>query len=135
MTIATITDATREESGQSMVEFVLVAPVLLTVVIGLVQFGIMFQNYVEVAAAARAGARIASVGRVNGSATAKAGATTEAQNAAKDLDKTKLKVTVTSSWAQGSPVTVTVTYPYSLALYGMPVSSGTLSSSTTMRLE
>ena len=40
-----------------------------------------------------------------------------------------------NAYAQGSDVTVTATYPYSISILGLVVSSGTLSSSTTMRVE
>ena len=46
-----------------MVEFVIVAPILLLLVFGIVQFGIMFNNYVALTDAVRVGARQAAVSR------------------------------------------------------------------------
>jgi hypothetical protein len=38
-------------------------------------------------------------------------------------------------WTTGQNVTVTVTYPYSINLLGFVVGSGTLKSTTTVRME
>ena len=46
-----------------MVEFVIVAPILLLLVFGIIQFGILFNNYVTLTDAVRAGARQAAVSR------------------------------------------------------------------------
>ena len=46
-----------------MVEFVLVAPLLVLLVFGIIQFGILLNNYVTLTDAVRAGARQASVSR------------------------------------------------------------------------
>ena len=37
----------RSEEGQAMVEFALVFPILLLLVMGIIQFGILFNNYVR----------------------------------------------------------------------------------------
>ena len=46
-----------------MVEFVIVAPLLVLLVFGIIQFGILLNNYVTLTDAVRAGARQASVSR------------------------------------------------------------------------
>ncbi|MGH3046195.1 MAG: TadE/TadG family type IV pilus assembly protein, partial [Gaiellaceae bacterium] len=50
-----------KEKGQSMVEFVLVFPVLALLLFAVVQFGIVFHNYVTLTDAVRAGSRQAAV--------------------------------------------------------------------------
>lgn len=50
----------REEQGASAVEFAIVSSVLFLVLFGTIQFGIAFNRYQGVQAAAREGARIAS---------------------------------------------------------------------------
>ena len=52
------------EGGQTMVEFALVAPVLLLIVFAAVQFGILYNHYVTLTDATRAGARKAVVSRL-----------------------------------------------------------------------
>jgi Flp pilus assembly protein TadG len=46
-----------DERGQTMVEFAIVLPVLCLLLFGAIQFGILFNNYVTITDAARAGAR------------------------------------------------------------------------------
>jgi len=133
----------RNQSGQAMVEFVLVAPILLLLVFGIVQFGIMFNNYLTLTDAVRAGARQAAVSRTltDPSGIAKARVRTAAANL--DTDPGVLVVDVDTfdpktnshQWAQGGDVTVTATYPYSISLLGIVVKAGKLTSQTTERVE
>jgi Flp pilus assembly protein TadG len=46
-------------SGQELIEFALVLPLLLLVLLGIIEFGLLFQQYEVVTNAAREGARIA----------------------------------------------------------------------------
>jgi Flp pilus assembly protein TadG len=123
------------DSGQAIVEFALILPVLLLIVLGIIQFGRLYSNDETITNATRAGARVAAVSRT---ASDPVGATIQAvKNAAPNLDPSQVTVTVTPAppWQPGSSVTVTATYPYSIDLLGMVVKSGTLSSSTTERVE
>jgi Flp pilus assembly protein TadG len=52
---------TKSERGQTMVEFTLIVPILLVLMLGIAQFGITFNNYVTLTDAVRAGARKAAV--------------------------------------------------------------------------
>ena len=116
-----------------MVEFAIIVPILLLVLLAILQFGIVFHNYITVTDAARAGARQAAVGR--GMADPVGASTTRVRSSAVNLDQSKLGVSVTGTWAQGSDVTVTVTYPYSVSILGLVVKSGTLSTKTVERVE
>ena len=49
------------ENGASLVEFALIAPFLLLLLLGIVEFGYLFGQYNEVRHAAREGARYAAV--------------------------------------------------------------------------
>jgi Flp pilus assembly protein TadG len=49
----------RQDDGAQLVEFALVLPLLLFVVLGIAEFGIIFQRYEVVTNAAREGARLA----------------------------------------------------------------------------
>ena len=116
-----------------MTEFALVLPVLALVLFAVIQFGIVFNNYVTLTDATRAGARKAAVSRQLSDPT---GATVaEVRSSASDLNQGDLAVTVSSSFQPGSDVSVTATYPYSISLLGMVVKSGRLSSTTTERVE
>jgi Flp pilus assembly protein TadG len=124
----------RNEQGQTMTEFALVLPVLALILFAVIQFGIVFNNYVTLTDATRAGARRAAVSRQDPNHDAAVIAAV--RNSASDLDSSKLSVPPPSStWQSGSDVTVTASYPYSISLLGMVVKSGRLSSTTTERVE
>jgi Flp pilus assembly protein TadG len=125
----------RNERGQTLVEFALVLPILSLLLLGVIQFGIVFNNYITLTDAVRAGARKGAVGR---NLQDPQGAVEQAvRNAATDLKPADLQITVNSSFTQGSDVTVTATYPYEVKLlgFGVTITSGRLSSSTTERVE
>jgi Flp pilus assembly protein TadG len=127
----------RREQGQTMAEFTLVLPVLAILLFGVIQFGIVFNNYLAVTDAVRAGARQAAVARYLPPADREAKVRAKVYASADGLDTSKLKVTVTASsnWDPGSDVTVTASYPYSINLLGKVVQDGNLTSKTTERVE
>lgn len=51
----------RDEEGQNLVEFALLLPVLMYLLMGIIQFGLIFLSYVTVNNAAREGARWGSI--------------------------------------------------------------------------
>jgi Flp pilus assembly protein TadG len=125
----------RSEEGQGVVEFAFVLPLLLALVLGIVQFGITFNNYLTITDATRVGARKAAVSRFLGDNGAAARVATF--SAAAGLDASKLVVDVNStSWTTpGADVTVSATYPYAIDILGWVVRAGNLTSSTHERLE
>jgi Flp pilus assembly protein TadG len=125
----------RSQRGQSMAEFAIVAPVLLLVLMGIVQLGVVYNNWVTLTDAARAGARKAAVCRSGCSPDATTATVNAVQNSAADLTPANLNVTVTSTWAQGADATVTATYPWSINVMGVVVASGNLTATTTERVE
>jgi Flp pilus assembly protein TadG len=118
-----------------MVEFAIVAPILLLILMGIMQLGIVYNNWVTLTDAARAGARKAAVCRSGCSPDATTAATNAVKNSAANLNLANLGVTITSSWAQGADATVTATYPWAINVMGVVVASGTLSTTTTERVE
>jgi Flp pilus assembly protein TadG len=123
----------RDERGQTMAEFAIVLPILVVCLFGIVQFGILFNNYLTLTDAVRAGAREAAV--VRDSADPAGAATAAVRSSASSLDQSHLAVGVTSGWQPGSDVTVTASYPYAVSLLGWVVASGSLTSQTTERVE
>lgn len=114
--------------GQNMVEFALVLPILLLLVLGIIDFGQIFSQQLIVNAASREAVRktVASGSRVAGIAEgAKFGTFTITMN-----DPTKLAI--------GDDVTATVSTPVKIIdpvlskLYG---ATYTVSTTTNMRLE
>ena len=124
----------RSEQGQTAVEFALLAPMLVVLLLGVVQVGVAFNRYLTVTDAARAGARKAVVLRFSG------GSVDDVKQAVRDaapgLDTIKLKIDVVApSWSSGSDVTVTVRYPYDIGLLGWVVASGDVTSAIKERIE
>jgi Flp pilus assembly protein TadG len=127
----------RNQQGQTMAEFSLVLPVLAILLFGVIQFGIVFNNYLAVTDAVRAGARQAAVARYLPAAEREAKVEAKVRASAENLDQDILEVTVDPSddWEPGSDVTVTATYEYSINLLGKVVKDGLLTSKTTERVE
>jgi len=126
----------RSEKGQTMVEFAMVLPILCVLLFGVIQFGILFNNYVTLTDAVRAGARKAAVSRELGAGAAVSATQQDVQNSATDLDKSKqTPIQVTSTWQHGDPVTVHAEYPYNISLLNWVIASGQLKSTTTERVE
>src|ERR1700759_52216 len=114
----------KDEKGQAMVEFALVAPILFLILFGIIQFGIAFMHSVALTDAVRAGARKAAVSRAAADPTA--AASSAVLGAATDLDQATLAkgITVTpgaSGWVAGGSVTVAADYPYEIDILGIVV--------------
>ncbi len=136
-------------AGVSSIEFALIAPILMTLAIGLAQFGLVLNSYVELTEAVRDGARQFALSR--GTSTPYSGTVSVINAAAVNLTVASLTITTsingtacsTDSTCQtaltsatGSPATVNATYPCSLVVYGINFAPGcTLSSSTTEMIE
>jgi len=138
----------RSERGQSLTEFALALPIFALLLFAVIQFGIVFNNYLTLTDAARAGARKAAVGRQlidpagdtkkavassvcptnGGSCNLKGFSATGSTSCGAD-------VSVSSTWQPAADATVTARWPYKISLLGMVVKSGCLSSTTTERVE
>lgn len=97
--------------GQSMVETALVLPIVILLLMGIIDFGLLFNNYLVVANASREGARNAAVGyndvQIQGLVA----------GASSTLDQSRLTTTVYPSESlrkKGEEVSVTVEYDNSL---------------------
>ena len=72
-----LSERLRGQHGQAFVEFAIVLPVLVMLLVGIAQFGLAFHNYLSITDATRVGARAAAVKRTAGACAA---ATTAIQN-------------------------------------------------------
>ena len=133
-----------EESGQAFVELGLVLPVLLLLLLGVIQFGNVFRDYIALTDATRVGARQAAVSRsIQPDANRIPLVIAKVQRAAVNLDQTQINITVepvkvdgvTPGWEQSGDVTVRSTYPFKINLFGMVLYDGLLQSRTTERVE
>ena len=120
------------ERGSAAVEFALLLPILLLLLLALVQVGVIARDSLVLTQASRAGAREAAV---QGSKDA---VDTAVRAAAIGLDPDRLSVVATWSGARGAPVTVAVAYeaPVASLLAGWLLpSTVSLHASATMRQE
>src|SRR5919109_2383281 len=108
------TRSIREEKGQTLVEFALVLPILCVLLFGIIQFGTVFNNWVTLTDATRAGARKAVVSR--GQSDPGAVAEDAVRDSAPNLNQDELEVDIAVSpkWENGAEVTVTASYPYTI---------------------
>ena len=120
------------QRGSSAVEFALVLPLVLLLLLALVQVGVLALDQLVLTQASRAGAREAAV-------DPSAAAVDEAvRDAAVGLDGNRLHVEIARADEQGSPVRVSVAYeaPIAATLTGwLFPESVTLRVSATMRQE
>lgn len=121
--------------GQSLIEFVLVLPVILIMLIGMIEFGIMFNSYLTLNNAARDGARMASVGNGDGEINSRIDEITG------NLDPAYMTITINpgeGSRDRGDSVQVTIDYehhvftPFIGSFIGNTIS---LQGRTVMRIE
>ena len=134
----------KDERGAELVEFALVLPLLLLVMLGIMDFGFLFQRYEVVTAAAREGARVAIL---PGYATADVTARVNAYLTAGGLtDPATVTVAAPQTLNVGGqcitvrPVTVTYNYRFMfgsiLTFFGEPaLGTRPLSSTAAMRSE
>ena len=116
----------RAERGQSTVEFALVLPFLVVLLLAIVQVAVIARDYVVVVHSARSAVREASVDA--GSARIRAAATHALPGA---------KVEVGTHGAVGDPISVTVRYTVhtDVPLVGALFPDRSLSATAVMRLE
>jgi Flp pilus assembly protein TadG len=129
-----------DERGQTATELALVLPIFCLLLFGVIQFGILFKNYVTLTDAVRAGARTAAVSRLDPKREEVVKAAV--RRSASGLDEpctpegTGLCVSVSATkWEHGQDVTVVATYPYEINLLGFVAAEGLLTSKTTERVE
>ena len=140
----------RDASGTAAIEFAFLAPVLFMLLIGMFQFGIMINNYIQVTEAVRVGGRTLAISR--GATTPFTSARDAIYNSAPGLTQGNFTITMTvngtacsadaackttMSTAQGTQATVTAAYACTnLIVYGTNFMPGcSLSSTTSGRVE
>lgn len=107
----------KNNRGQSMVEFAIVLPILLLILLGIMEFGILFSNQLILESASREGTRYAVLGATDGEVI------TYIEDLTSNLDDSRLSINISPSQgarSKGNPLTVTLTYQYQFlyALFG-----------------
>lgn len=125
----------KNQKGQALVEFTIILPILLILVMGILEFGMMLNSYLSIENAAREGARAGIVG------TADVDIKNTMINISPSLDPKNLTVTMTPTDVtrkSGDTLTVHVTYNHKLIV---PIMSSLLHNvvvlnyETSMRVE
>jgi Flp pilus assembly protein TadG len=143
----------RNESGQALVEFALVLPILLLILLGMLDFGKGINYWIDQTHLANEGVRFAAVNRNPGSGTLQQyilsqADTTELRNGGTSSLPSKATVCISfpsGTSSVGDPVRVTMSANYHwmyffshLKYYGKPlanVTTRTITGQATMRLE
>lgn len=110
----------QSERGAELIEFALVCPLLLLLILGIVDFGFMFQRMAVITNAAREGARVAVlVGYANADVTARVqeyvqtgGVTTTASNPTIAISNVTVPTTPGGPSVPGKKVVVTYLHQY-----------------------
>ena len=131
----------RREHGAALVEFAIVAPLLILLLFGIVEFGWVLAQFNEVRHAAQEGARWGAVSKpdLDGGGAGNSDLVARACNAANLPSGSSLSVSAsTGGGAKGDPATVTVTANIA-SLTGLNFITvflpSTLSNTATFRLE
>ena len=94
----------KQKRGQAIVEFALVLPVFILILVGIMEFGLVFHQYLVVTSASREGARVAALGGTDAEVSAVVTA------AVGNINKGLLTTAVSpADRTRGAAVTVTVT--------------------------
>jgi Flp pilus assembly protein TadG len=137
----------RADDGMAMVEFALVLPVLLAVLTGILQFGLMFNKYISLTDAARAGARQIALSRGQTGTNPCTAEETTLENNEPTLNLTSANFPTPTfsnaadncsnpgSWNQGDTVTFTIHMPYTFKVYGINLGTTTLTAQVTDAIE
>ena len=127
-------DLLSDRSGAPAVEFALIAPLLLMLIMGIIQFSITLNNYIELTEAVRTGARNLAISRAMSAATPYTTTVADIGASAGNLTASNITVTLSVngtacttdsgcltalSTAAGQTATVTATYPCSLTVMGV----------------
>ena len=101
----------KNRKGQSLVETALVLPIIILIIMGIIDFGMMFNNYLIVSNASREGARTAAVGATDSKIVS------VVKTVSATLDNTKISTVISPVEAlrkKGDEVVVKVIYEYEL---------------------
>ena len=144
----------RDEQGQAAVEFAIVLPLMLTIILGVVLFGIAVNDEVALTFATDTAAQLLSISRGQTTNPCQT-ASQAAYSAAPQLNQTNLAFTIVLNGTtvatsatqpscsgsqqylvQSQNAQVTATYPCNLTIFGLnPVPNCTLTAKTTVLIQ
>lgn len=125
----------KNEKGQSLVEFSIMLPIVVLILMGIIEFGLMLNSYLMIENASREGARTGIVGSTDTDIRSQITVVSPV------LDSNRLTINITPAESQrksGDTLTVSVTYSYQMTvpiisnLFSSPIQ---LRAQTSMRME
>ena len=130
----TIRAILKKKRGQAIVEFALILPVFILILLGIMEFGLVFHQYLVVTAASREGARVAALGGTD------AETRTIVNSSAASINTGQLTTTITpTNRVKGQTVSVQVTNPVTirapLIAQAFPQNPFPVTGTTIMRVE
>jgi Flp pilus assembly protein TadG len=113
MTINTrLTFNTRSDRGAVAVEFALLLPILLTILLGILEFGLAYNAQITITNAAREGARALAIGNAANTPFAAVSAASAALSPAVTQAEVTISPSACTAATAGQKATVTIKYPY-----------------------
>jgi Flp pilus assembly protein TadG len=120
--------------GQALVETSILAPVLIFILVGIVDFGRVLMVQHAVTSVARQGARVASVGDQSTSSTSMY-EKVRSSLTSKGLDPSQATVTISGiNAASGQPTEVAISYPVTLVILDLIHTNSAINISATSRM-
>jgi len=124
----------KNQKGQALVEFAIILPLLLLLVMGIFQFGMMINSYLTIQNITREGARAAIVGSMDSEIIHRM------KQISPTLNHNQLSIDITPSQGirrSGESLTVKVSYryPMTVPIISNLFSEVTLNAKTSMRVE
>jgi len=124
----------KNQKGQALVEFAIILPLLLLLVMGIFQFGMMINSYLTIQNITREGARAAVVGSMDSEIIHRM------KQISPTLNHNQLSIDITPSQGirrSGESLTVKVSYryPMTVPIISNLFSEVTLNAKTSMRVE
>ena len=126
----------KNSRGQSLVETAIVLPIILLIIMGIIEFGLLFNNYIIITNASREGARKAAIGGTDSEIIQ------VVENVTTTLELSKMTISVSPSFSSrrhGAQVKVEVVYRASLItpIIGkfFPGEEARLAATSIMRVE
>jgi Flp pilus assembly protein TadG len=130
-----------QERGQALVEFAVLLPVLMLLLVGVIQFGSWFWTDIGLSSGMREAGRLLSASKDDSSAVQHV-EDRLVQNLESDVDASKLRYSFspppassTPLWPSGATVTMTVTYPDQLNVMGIAMGSPNMTTSAQVRIQ
>jgi len=130
-----------DERGQALVEFAVLLPVLVLLLVGVIELGSWFWTDIDLESGTREAGRLLSTSKDDSSAIQHV-EDRLVQNLDSEIDTSKLRYSFspapassTPLWPSGTTVTMTVTYPDQVNVMGIAAGDPNMTTSAQVRIQ